>query len=156
MLRRNPYFKVWAPAAQPDGYVDRIVQRFGARRRGRGHRRSSADKADWVVDDIPADRLPELLSAATRSQVHANELPAVWYIALNVNIQPFDELEARQAVNLAIDRNALVKLYGGPQLAAPTCQVLPPGFPGTRPYCPWTRGGTRALVGPGSRSARAS
>ena len=23
-LVRNPYFRVWSPAAQPDGYVDRI------------------------------------------------------------------------------------------------------------------------------------
>ena len=26
---RNPYFHVWSPAAQPDGYVDRIEWTFG-------------------------------------------------------------------------------------------------------------------------------
>jgi peptide/nickel transport system substrate-binding protein len=139
VLERNPFFKAWAPAAQPDGYVDRIVQRFGLT--------SEADVtqverggADWVADDVPTDRLSELESRFS-TQVHINQLPADWYFALNVNIKPFNQLKARQAVNLAIDRNELVKLYGGAQLASPTCQVLPPGFPGYSPYCPWTAGG---------------
>jgi peptide/nickel transport system substrate-binding protein len=45
----------------------------------------------------------------------------------------------RQAVNFATDRNALVKIYGGPKLAQPTCQILPPNFPGYVPYCPYTK-----------------
>src|SRR5262249_59935726 len=55
------------------------------------------------------------------------------------NIPPFNNLKARQAVNFAIDRNAVVKLFGGKVLAQPACQVLPPGFPGYEPYCPYTK-----------------
>jgi peptide/nickel transport system substrate-binding protein len=146
VLRRNPYFKVWAPAAQPDGYVDRIVQRFGLGAEAEVTE-VEREQADWVVDDIPPDRLPELLRRYA-PQLHANQLPADWYVALNVNIKPFDEPAARQAVNLAIDRNEIVKLYGGPQLATPTCQVIPPGFPGYAPYCPWTLGGTAPWSSP--------
>ena len=40
---------------------------------------------------------------------------------------PFDKLAVRQAVNYAIDRNALVRLYGG--LATPTENILPPTYP---------------------------
>ena len=137
VLERNPFFKAWAPAAQPDGYVDRIVQHFGLGAEA-AVTQVERGQADWVADDLPADRLAELASRFS-SQVHVNQLPAVWYFALNVNIKPFNQLKARQAVNLAIDRNELVKLYGGAQLAAPTCQVLPPGFPGYSPYCPWTK-----------------
>ena len=139
VLERNPFFKAWAPAAQPDGYVDRIVQRFGLGAEA-AVTQVERGQADWVADDLPADRLAELTSRFS-SLVHVNQLPADWYFALNVNIKPFNELKARQAVNLAIDRNELVKLYGGAQLAAPTCQVLPPGFPGYSPYCPWTKDG---------------
>ena len=32
-----------------------------------------------------------------------------------------------------------MKIFGGPQLATPTCQVLPPNFPGYEPYCPYTK-----------------
>ena len=94
--------------------------------------------------------------AATRSQMHVNQLPADWYVALNVNIKPFNQLEAREAVNLAIDRDEIVKLYGGPQMAAPTCQVLPPGFPGYAPYCPWTLGGVAPWSAPDLARARAA
>jgi peptide/nickel transport system substrate-binding protein len=146
VLRRNPHFKVWAPAAQPDGYVDRIVQRFGL---GVEAEVTEVERgqADWVVDDLPPDRLPELRSRYA-SQLHVNPSPADWYVALNVNIKPFNQLKARQAVNLAIDRRELVRLYGGTQLATPTCQVLPPGFPGYAPYCPWTLGGAAPWSGP--------
>ena len=139
VLERNPFFRAWAPAAQPDGYVDRIVQHFGLGAEA-AVTQVERGQADWVADDLPADRLAELASRFS-SQVHVNQLPADWYFALNVNIKPFNQLKARQAVNLAIDRNELVKLYGGPRLAAPTCQVLPPGFPGYSPYCPWTKDG---------------
>ena len=146
ILRRNPYFKVWAPAAQPDGHVDRIVERFGL---GVEAEVTQVERgqADWVVDDVPADRLRELVSRF-KPQLHVNQLPAAWYVALNVNIKPFNQLAARQAVNLAIDRNKLVGIFGGAQRAAATCQVLPPGLPGYSPYCPWTLGGSAPWSAP--------
>src|SRR5439155_20604142 len=44
-----------------------------------------------------------------------------------------------QAFNYAVDRTALVNLFGGPVLASPACQVLPPGFPGYQPFCLYTK-----------------
>jgi peptide/nickel transport system substrate-binding protein len=152
VLERNPHFKVWAPAAQPDGYVDRIVQRFGLSAEAEVTQ-VERGRADWVADDVPSDRLAELL-ARFSGLVHVNQLPADWYVALNVNIPPFNQLAARQAVNLAVDRNALVKIFGGRRLAAPTCQVLPPGFPGYAPYCPWTLGGKAPWSAPDVPRAR--
>src|SRR5215211_759288 len=46
---------------------------------------------------------------------------------MNNRIKPFDDVKVRQAVNYAIDRNALVRLYGG--LATPTENILPPTYP---------------------------
>ena len=146
MLRRNPFFKVWAPAAQPDGYVDTIVERFGLGVEAEVTQVESG-QADWVVDDVPGDRLQELASRFA-PQLHVNPLPSDWYIALNVNIKPFNVPAAREAVNLAVDRTKLVQLFGGPQRAAPTCQVLPPDYPGYAPYCPWTRGGKAPWTAP--------
>jgi peptide/nickel transport system substrate-binding protein len=95
-------------------------------------------QADWVFDQLPADRLPEI-SEKYADQTHVNSLTAVWYMALNVRVPPFDNLDARRAVNFAADRNALVKIVGGPKLGVPTCQILPPNFPGYKPYCPYTK-----------------
>jgi peptide/nickel transport system substrate-binding protein len=79
------------------------------------------------------------MSTKYADQVHVNPLTAVWYFAFNTRVPPFDNLKARQAVNYAADRSALVKIYGGPNLAQPSCQVLPPTFPGYKPYCPYTK-----------------
>src|SRR5213079_260250 len=50
-----------------------------------------------------------------------------YYYFMNTRTPPFDKLAVRQAVNYAIDRNALVRLFGG--LATPTENILPPTYP---------------------------
>jgi peptide/nickel transport system substrate-binding protein len=95
------------------------------------------NQADWMFDTLPADRLNEV-GTKYASQVYISPLTAVYYFAFNTRIPPFNNQKARQAVNFATDRNALVKIYGGPKLAQPTCQILPPNFPGYKPYCPYT------------------
>jgi peptide/nickel transport system substrate-binding protein len=72
--------------------------------------------------------------------VHVNTLTADWYFALNTKRAPFNNLQARQAINYAANRAAYVKIAGGSSLAVPTCQVLPPNYPSYTPYCPYTAG----------------
>jgi peptide/nickel transport system substrate-binding protein len=42
-------------------------------------------------------------------------------LPLNTHVVPFNSLLARRALNYAIDRNLVQKLYGGPAFATPTC-----------------------------------
>ncbi|MGZ6725829.1 MAG: ABC transporter substrate-binding protein [Gaiellaceae bacterium] len=136
-LVRNPNFKEWSKDAQPAGNPDSIIQKFGLSVEAEVTAVQN-NQADWMFDQPPADRLNEL-GTKYADRVHINPLTAVYYFAMNVNEKPFDNLKARQAVNFATDRNALVKIAGGPKLAVPTCQVLPPNFPGYQPYCPYTK-----------------
>lgn len=136
-LVRNPHFKLWSEEAQPDGYVDEVDYDFGLNDEDQVTAIANG-QADWMFNPIPADRLPEL-GAKFAKQLHISPLTAINYVAMNVRLAPFDNLKVRQAVNLAIDRNAMVKIYGGPKLATPTCQILPPGFAGYEPYCPFTK-----------------
>jgi peptide/nickel transport system substrate-binding protein len=135
---RNPYFKEWSKDAQPEGLPDEIVQKFGLSVEAEVTQVENG-QTDWIAnaDSIPSDRLNEI-STKYPDQVHINPLVATWYFAFNTRIPPFNNLKARQAVNYATDRSALIKIYGGPKLAIPTCQVLPPNFPGYKPYCPYT------------------
>ena len=141
VLVRNPYFHVWNAQAQPAGNPDKIVEKFGETVSDEvtAVENGQADEV-YVGDTIPADRLSELNSPQFASQVHVNPLTADYYMALNTKLPPFNNLQARQAINYATDRSALVKAYGGPSLAVPTCQILPPNFPGYKPYCPYTAG----------------
>ena len=140
VLVRNPNFKEWSAEAQPDGNPDSIVEKFGlpVTDAVTAVENGSAD-AVFAGDSIPADRLNEI-DTQYADQTHVNALTADWYFALNVNEPPFDNLQARQAINFAADRTAYVKIAGGPSLAVPTCQILPPNFPGYEPYCPYTAG----------------
>ncbi len=91
-------------------------------------------------DQIPSDQLTTLNSPQYAGQVHVNTLTADWYMALNTSRPPFNNQMARQAINYAANRTAYVKIDGGPSLAVPACQILPPNFPSYVPYCPYTTG----------------
>jgi peptide/nickel transport system substrate-binding protein len=152
-LVRNTFFKEWSKDAQPDGNPDVIVQKFGFTPESQVTAVEN-NTADWMFDQPPADRLNEL-STKYADRVHVNPLTAVWYFAFNTRIPPFNNLKARQGVNYATDRNALVKIYGGPKLAVATCQILPPNFPGYKPYCPYTSGSaTDKWTGPDMAKAK--
>jgi peptide/nickel transport system substrate-binding protein len=141
VLVRNPHFHVWSALAQPAGYPDQIIEKFGLQ---------VSDEVTQVLngganevfdgDQIPSDQLSTLNSSKYQGQAHVNTLTADWYFALNTKRPPFNNLKARQAINFAANRAAYVKIAGGPSLAVPTCQILPPNFPAYTPYCPYTAG----------------
>ncbi len=136
VMVRNPYFHVWSAAAQPAGNPSRIQFNFGLTVEDEVTEIANG-QADWMADAPPADRLNEI-GTTYASQAHVNALTAIYYMALNVNVPPFNNVQARQAVNYGIQRSTYVKIFGGPSLAQPSCQVLPPNFPGYQPYCPYT------------------
>jgi peptide/nickel transport system substrate-binding protein len=142
-LVRNPFFHEWSRAAQPAGYPDRIDLRIAG----------TADDAIRDVVDGRADVLwpaqPLTAKQATRlqvryrSQMHSDPRPNIQALFLNTRVPPFNRLDVRRAVSFAVDRAAATNAWGGPSNAEPTCQMLPPNFPGYRPYCPYTAGSTK-------------
>ncbi|MFL6005123.1 MAG: ABC transporter substrate-binding protein [Gaiellaceae bacterium] len=137
VMKRNPYFKQWSAAAQPDGYVDQITESFGLTDEAEVTEIENG-QGDWMLEQPPSDRLNEI-GTKYASQVHISPLTAFWYVPMNTNLPPFNNLKARQALSYAVDRNATIKIFGGTNLATPSCQVLPAGFPGHKDYCPYTK-----------------
>jgi peptide/nickel transport system substrate-binding protein len=136
-LVRNPHFKVWSEEAHPDGYPDVVQYDFGLTEEAQVTAVAN-NEADWMFDEPPADRLAEM-GTKYQDRVHVTPLTAWWYMPMNTRLPPFDNVKARQAVNFAVDRKQLVNIFGGPVLAQPVCQVLPPGFPGHEPFCLYTK-----------------
>jgi peptide/nickel transport system substrate-binding protein len=136
-LVRNPYFKVWSKDAQPQGYPDIITERYDLTGEAEVTQVENG-QADWIGYSVPSDRLNEI-GTKYPNQVHLSQLTANWYLPMNVNLAPFNNLKARQAVNYAVDRNATLRLFGGTNLGTPSCTILPPGFPGHVDYCPYTK-----------------
>lgn len=136
VLVRNPRFRPWSVQAQPGGYPDRIVLRLGVAPEAEVNQVENG-RTDVLLTSPPADRIGEL---ATRyaNLLHTYPIGATFSLFLNTRTWPFTVLGARQAVNYAVDRNAIIAMLGGPPTAQPTCQVLPPPLPGYRAYCPYT------------------
>ena len=138
-LIRNPRFHEWSAAAQPAGYPNQIMIRLNLA--GTQGAAAIADgKADFMgnLGQIPSG-YDSYFMRGHRAQVRVGPLMSTSYLALNVNAPPFNKLAVRRALNLAFDRREAVSAWGGPIAAKSTCQVLPPGLPGYRPYCPYTR-----------------
>ncbi|HSP39039.1 MAG TPA: ABC transporter substrate-binding protein, partial [Frankiaceae bacterium] len=133
-LERNPYFRNRSPAAQPDGLADVIVWRFGVEQ-GNQISTIEAGNADWAAEGIPPNLLAEIGNHRA-GQLHVNDAQVTDFLTLNTQKPPFNDVRVRQALNLAMDRNALLQeAYGGPDLAAPTCQLLPPNVAGRAAHC---------------------
>jgi YVTN family beta-propeller protein len=131
---RNPRFREWSAAAQPDGNPDALVWRFGSSPE-RNAETVADGRADWAPDT------PSNLAAVARHHpgaVHSNTFPTELFAQLNTRRPPFDDLRVRRALNFAIDRRAIVDLKGGPLASTPSCQVIPAGLQGHRGYCPYT------------------
>ena len=154
VLARNPRFEVFAPDAAPDGFPDRIVATIGAPQAAQlaAVERGASDAISSVI--LPSGALARLARLRS-SQLHADPLGETEYVFLNTQVPPFESLAARRAVNEAVDRSHLVAQLGGPAAAAPTCQVLPPDFPGYRPYCPFGLHPSTAGTWSGPNVARA-
>lgn len=147
-LVRNPRFREWSHDAQPAGFPDEIVgevvpareQPEALRIRGQKERIALVERgdADLTSSHGAVPFLP-LVSAPFRPWLHPHPKPGTFYLAFNANRRPFNNPKARQAINFALDRTRVVELAAGQGENRPTCQVLPPNFPGFRRYCPYTR-----------------
>jgi peptide/nickel transport system substrate-binding protein len=138
---RNPLFREWSHAAQPDGNPDVIIWRFGLSA-AEEVRVIQEGKADWSGDPVPGGLLRDLRTRFS-SQLHSYPATDTEFLQLNTTLPPFNDARVRRAFNLALDRSAIVHLWGGPDAAQPTCQLLPPGITGYRRYCPYTHSPAR-------------
>ncbi len=138
-LVRNPRFREWSRVARPDGYPDEIVWTIGSTVEQQLDMivAGSADAMAGVPFDRPDPSRLAQLRAQYPAQVHP-WLSGTIFLFMNTSQPPFDDVNVRRAVNLAIDRSKVVDLLGGPLQAQATCQVLLPNTQGYQPYCPYT------------------
>jgi peptide/nickel transport system substrate-binding protein len=126
LIVRNPNFDASlfdgnVPAGNPDKMTITI---FGDA--GIALTRTLQGQEDYDFYQPPNDRLAELQSKYA-SQIKVYTPANTFYYFMNNRVAPFDNVKVRQAVNFAINREALVRIYGG--LATPTENVLPPTYP---------------------------
>ncbi len=123
VLVRNPNFHQWT-AASPKGHVNEVDITIGTTPE-QAVNETIDGQLDWYMEAVPPDRFTAL-RAQYPKQTFLFPRNNVTYFSMNTRKPPFDKLAVRQAVNYAIDRNALVKIFGGQGIPSET--VLPPGF----------------------------
>jgi len=125
ILARNPrYFR---PGV---GHVDRIQADLGVTSET-AFLRIQKGQADLDGDEpsIPsAEFLSVLQDPVWSKQLTRQVQVGTWYISMNVQVKPFDNLLVRRAVNMAINKPLLVRLVNG--RATVTNTFLPPTMPG--------------------------
>ena len=128
-MERNPQFKTVQDAGATevaDALVDKIVvtQNKNNSAQVTGVEQNTID---YMNDPPDADRLPEV-KARFSDRFRMEESINTYYFWMNNQTAPFNDVRVRQAVNYAIDPEALNRVFGG--RLHPTQQILPPGMPG--------------------------
>jgi peptide/nickel transport system substrate-binding protein len=125
VMKRNPYWKKGEIPAVPDGNPDKIVATLNDDASQTAQLvASGTDMFDSVT--LPTDRLAYYKQHYAK-QINYFVTPSTQYFFMNERTPPFNNLKARQAVNYAINRQALVNLAGG--LGVATWNFLPPSYP---------------------------
>jgi peptide/nickel transport system substrate-binding protein len=127
-LKRNTRFASFKIPGIPTGHLDAIQVKIVSNTQSEAQQVLS-NQAD-VFD--PGDTLPPALLPQIQQQADTRfarvPIPSTFYFFLNTTKPPFNNLKARQAVNYAIDRQAMVRLASG--FLKPTCFFLPEGIVG--------------------------
>ncbi len=135
-LVRNPAFREWSGAAQPDGFVDSISWTF-EEEATTAFDRLTVGEVDWMADPpLPEDLAS--LQAQHPDQIVQSLSDTTLFVGFDIHKPPFNDVRVRQALNYAIDRDRVANLLGDLTNQRPTCQILPPNFQGYEPYCPYT------------------
>ncbi|HEY5430347.1 MAG TPA: ABC transporter substrate-binding protein [Solirubrobacteraceae bacterium] len=120
---RNPSFHSWSPNV-PAGHLDGIHVTIGVSPE-QAVNETADGQLQWYFEQVAPDRLAEL-QAKSPSQIHTYTRTNVTYFSLNLRKPPMNNLKVRQAINYAVDRAALVKIFGGQGAAAEN--IIPPGL----------------------------
>ena len=152
LLVRNPHFDV-SSRDRPDGFPDEIaIQIEKPRAQVAAVERGAADIALLPREIRGVTALRRRYGARLRTDPNLG----TGYAFLNVRTPPFDDPRVRRALNYAVDRERVAKLFGSREIHQPTCQLLPPYFPGYVPTCRYTVNPNPAgtWIGPDLATAR--
>jgi len=84
---------------------------------------------DITGDGIPPAQFSEIMSdPASQDLIAIGEQLHTGYVTLNAKLPPLDNVKVRQAINMAINKERIVKLINN--RGAPASQPLPPAMPG--------------------------
>jgi peptide/nickel transport system substrate-binding protein len=131
---RNPY---WAKANGPQipevpaGHFEKIDIKVASNDSTQVNE-IERNKTDWMQTPIPSDLYNKVKDKYEGTQFRVEHPINLYLFWINTAVTPFNDVKVRQALNYAVNTEALEKIYAG-SLAA-THQILPEGMPGHKPF----------------------
>jgi peptide/nickel transport system substrate-binding protein len=120
--RNREYFKAGLPK------LDTIVFEIG-QEPSVALLRLQKGEVDVLGDGIPPARFVKVKEdPANKDLIIRGDQLHTGYVALNVKMKPFDNLDVRKAVNMAVNKERICQIVNN--RAEPANQPLPPGMPG--------------------------
>lgn len=134
-LVRNPE---WDPKTDPirKALPDRIELKFNVNPTTVDeHLLNDETTADIAGTGLQSKTQPKVLAKASEKAKTDNPYAgALQYLALNVNVKPFDNVECRKAVQYAVDKQSMVDSIGGSVKGDPASTVIPPTVAGYKKF----------------------
>jgi oligopeptide transport system substrate-binding protein len=123
VLERNKdYYKAGVP------YVDKLTFAFGLDPTVAVLKLKKGE-VDIVGDGIPPAQFTEAMNdPANKDLIAVGDQLQTGYVTMNLTVKPFDNLKVREAVNMAINKDRIVKIINNRAVTAN--QALPPAMPG--------------------------
>jgi peptide/nickel transport system substrate-binding protein len=105
--------------------------------RGRQTQNTIRNDLDYMTDPPAPDQISTVRQRFGGKRYREFDTNSTYFFFLNHRVAPFDRKAVRQAVNYALDKRALARIYGG--LFRPGCNFLPPGMKGYKKIdpCPY-------------------
>jgi peptide/nickel transport system substrate-binding protein len=130
VLTKNPAYN--AKELGQRGHFDTITFDIGVDA-SQAELEIKAGQLDGYLDRLPSASVNQDLNDPTlKGRIFLNPTPSVTYLWLNNTVKPFDNPKVRQAVNYAINRDAILRVWGGRSQGQITTQILPPTMGGYR------------------------
>jgi peptide/nickel transport system substrate-binding protein len=120
---RNPNFHQWTPNI-PGGHLNGIDVQLGVTP-DEAVNQIADGQLDYYFEAVAPDRLAAI-QRQYPSQVHVFTRAALLYFTLNTRKPPMNNLKVRQALNYAVNRADLVKIFGGQ--GTPSENMVPISF----------------------------
>jgi peptide/nickel transport system substrate-binding protein len=129
----------------PSGYVDKIEISV-IRNDATQVNELEQGKTDWMQAPPPPDLYQQVKSKYEGTQFRVEPTVSTYYFWMNMKKPPFNDIRVREAVNYALNTEAMERIYTG-QLAA-THQILPPEMPGYKKFdlYPYSMAKAQALI----------